>query len=45
MKDGLPQWQSDCSGCLACYHVCPHHAINFGKMTQKKGQYTLPKDL
>jgi NAD-dependent dihydropyrimidine dehydrogenase PreA subunit len=45
MKDDLPQWQSDCSGCLACYHACPHHAINFGKMTQKKGQYTLPKDL
>ena len=36
----LPHWQSHCAGCLACYHACPHHAINFGKMTQKKGQYT-----
>ena len=39
----VPQWQSHCAGCLACYHACPHHAINFGKMTQKKGQYNLLK--
>ena len=37
----VPHWQSHCSGCLACYHACPYHAINFGKMTQKKGQYNL----
>jgi len=41
--DEVPQWQSHCAGCLACYHACPHHAINFGKMTQKKGQYDLLK--
>ena len=39
--DDAPHWQSHCSGCLACYHACPYHAINFGKMTQKKGQYNL----
>ena len=39
MADGTPRWQSHCTGCLACYHVCPHHAINFGSMTQRKGQY------
>ena len=38
---GVPLWQSHCVGCLACYHACPHHAINFGCMTQKKGQYDL----
>ena len=43
--DDVPQWQSHCTGCLACYHACPHHAINFGKMTQKKGQYNLMKQL
>ena len=43
--DEIPQWQSHCTGCLACYHACPHHAINFGKMTQKKGQYNLMKQL
>lgn len=39
--DDLPRWQSHCAGCLACYHACPYHAINFGKMTQHKGQYNL----
>ena len=43
--DEIPHWQSHCTGCLACYHACPHHAINFGKMTQKKGQYNLMKQL
>ena len=37
----LPQWQSHCTGCLACYHACPYHAINFGSATQGKGQYNL----
>ena len=41
--DEVPQWQSHCAGCLACYHACPYHAINFGKQTQKKGQYNLLK--
>lgn len=39
--DDVPKWQSHCTGCLACYHACPYHAINFGKMTQLKGQYNL----
>ena len=43
--EAIPQWQSHCAGCLACYHACPHHAINFGKMTQKKGQYNLQQQL
>ena len=29
----------DCLTCFTCYHHCPHHAIEFGKQTQKKGQY------
>ena len=41
IKDGLPSWQHDgsCTCCLACYHYCPKHAINYGKITQKRGQY------
>lgn len=41
--DGLPQWQSHCTGCLACYHACPTHAVNFGSGTKKKGQYKIQK--
>ena len=41
LKDGLPRWQHDgsCTNCLACYHHCPQHAINYGKITRKRGQY------
>lgn len=45
IMDEVPQWQSHCAGCLACYHACPYHAINFGSMTQKKGQYNLLRQL
>ena len=36
-----PEWlhHKDCLTCLTCYHHCPHHAIEFGNQTQKKGQY------
>lgn len=37
----LPQWQrgGKCTCCMACYHHCPHHAINYGKITRRRGQY------
>ena len=40
-KGFLPQWKHDdsCTGCMACYHHCPKHAISFGKITRNKGQY------
>ena len=37
-----PAWGSDCAGCLACYHICPRHAVMYGKATAKKGQYFNP---
>ena len=39
--DSLPQWKHDgsCTCCLSCYHHCPVHAINYGKITRKRGQY------
>ena len=39
--DGLPQWQHDgsCTNCLSCYHHCPKHAINYGRITRQRGQY------
>ena len=41
MSDGLPQWQHDgsCTNCLSCYHHCPKHAINYGRITRQRGQY------
>lgn len=34
-----PQWSNHCALCLRCYHICPTHAIAYGKATQGKGQY------
>lgn len=36
-----PIWRHDgtCLACFACYHHCPHHAIEYGRMTRHKGQY------
>ncbi len=39
MVSGRPQWQGNCTTCLACYHHCPRRAIRFGKTTENKGQY------
>ncbi len=37
--EGRPVWGDRCTQCLACYHVCPVHAVRYGKMTASKGQY------
>lgn len=40
-KGARPQWKHDgsCTCCLACYHHCPKHAINYGRRTERRGQY------
>jgi len=40
-----PVWKHTgrCMTCMACYHVCPRHAISYNGMTKNKGQYYLPK--
>ena len=37
----VPTWKNDssCTCCLSCYHHCPVHAINYGRITRKRGQY------
>ena len=36
-----PRWlhTERCTCCLACYHHCPEHAINYGSITRHRGQY------
>ena len=41
--DGRPVWGKNCCSCLACYHSCPRHAVEYGNATKRKGQYFLDK--
>ena len=40
--NSIPQWGNNCTMCMACYHHCPYHAVAYGKITRKKGQYLAP---
>lgn len=42
---GTPRWSDRCALCLRCYHICPSHAVYYGKKTHGKGQYTLDRAL
>lgn len=44
-EEGMPAWihNGDCTCCLACYHYCPTHAVNYGKITRNRGQYHFKK--
>ncbi len=42
MEADLPHWGNNCALCLRCYHICPHHAVAYGKATKGKGQYLCP---
>lgn len=39
MTEGKPSWGNNCQSCMACFHVCPHHAVAYGSITTRKGQY------
>lgn len=41
MEDSRPAWGDRCALCLRCYHVCPRHAVAYGKATRGKGQYLM----
>lgn len=43
-ESGRPSWLHNgrCMSCFVCYHHCPHHAIEYGRRTKGKGQYTGP---
>lgn len=38
LKD-KPVWENHCTSCLACYHICPRQAVQYGNATKGKGQY------
>ena len=43
MQDKKPVWiKEKCVMCLGCLHRCPKFAIQYGKNTEKHGQYTNP---
>lgn len=39
LEDGRPLWGGRCALCLRCYHICPRHAVAYGKVTGSKGQW------
>lgn len=41
-EEGKPDWKNACVQCMACYHRCPTHAIEYGKVSVKKGHYHHP---
>lgn len=41
--DKSPQWNGHCITCLACYHYCPEHCIEFSRFSRGKGQYYFKK--
>lgn len=43
IQDGKPVWTKDkCLACLGCLHRCPSFSIQYGKKTEKHGQYINP---
>lgn len=39
MENHRPKWAEECIMCTRCYHVCPMHAIEYGRWSKGKGQY------
>ncbi|MCD7935694.1 MAG: EFR1 family ferrodoxin [Tannerellaceae bacterium] len=42
MEHRKPVWDNTCVQCLACIHRCPERAIEYGKISLKKGRYHHP---
>ncbi|NTV89075.1 MAG: 4Fe-4S dicluster domain-containing protein [Clostridiales bacterium] len=43
--NGRPHWGKECEQCLACLHICPEKAIQYGKNTSSKGRYINPEKM
>lgn len=42
LEGGKPVWGNNCTKCLACLHLCPKQAIQFGQYTVDTGRYKNP---
>lgn len=43
INENRPTWKSEkCQRCLACLHLCPKKAIEYGRATKKKSRYKNP---
>jgi MinD superfamily P-loop ATPase len=42
INDGKPTWGNHCEACLACFHLCPQHAINLDNYTKDFIRYKHP---
>lgn len=42
-ENSKPEWTDTCVQCLACIHRCPARAIEYGKISVKKGRYHHPE--
>lgn len=45
MVNGKPEWGNKCYQCTACINLCPTEAIEYGKVTAKRGRYNIEKAL
>lgn len=43
LTNGRPQWQGNCTHCMACICSCPTEAIEYGKKSVGKPRYQCPK--
>lgn len=41
ITDGRPEWENNCTHCMACIAGCPREAIEYGKKTRGKPRYYL----
>lgn len=44
LKEGRPQWNGNCTQCMACISACPANAVEFGSITAGKRRYYLFPD-
>lgn len=45
IEQNKPKWGKECTSCLACFHICPQYAVQYGKSTAQKGHYFFSETL